>query len=240
MSAEPAIEARELRYRYGGSAAEQAPFELGLPELRIERGRRVACIGPSGSGKTTLLSLIAGIRLPSAGQLRTLGIDWAACSESERRRQRISRIGLVFQTFELLEHLSVRENILLPYHVNPALRLDSEAEASADELAEATGLSPHLRKRPSRLSQGERQRVAICRALVTRPELLLADEPTGNLDPETSIRVLERMLAEVERLGTTLFLVTHDHGLLPSFEQVIDLRSSPAPAAAASPTKLQT
>ncbi|PIE23237.1 MAG: ABC transporter ATP-binding protein [Planctomycetota bacterium] len=223
MSSDLAIDGSGLRYRYPATRQSEEPFELSLPELHVQPGRRVACIGPSGSGKSTLLSLIAGIRLPSEGRLLTLGQDWSQLSDAKRREQRISRVGLVFQTFELLEHLSVRENILLPYHVHPALRLGEESEERMHELAKETGLTPQLRKHPSQLSQGERQRVAICRALVTGPELLLADEPTGNLDPKTSRIVLDLMLQQVTRLGTTLFLVTHDHGLLEDFDECVKL-----------------
>ena len=215
----PAVELEGLAFDYG---REGDGFQLSIDALRIEAGQALACIGPSGSGKSTFLALISGNALTRRGQVRTLGEDWAALSDAQRRRLRISRLGLVFQEFALFDHLSVRENVLLPYFVNPALRLDAEVEARARELAEAAGILAHLTKKPRRLSQGERQRVALCRALVTRPDLILADEPTGNLDPHTSRAVVELMLRERERHGASLVVVTHDHGLLPSFERVLD------------------
>jgi ABC-type lipoprotein export system ATPase subunit len=200
----------------------EGEFRLRIPELQVERGSSTALIGPSGSGKTTLLNLIAGIALPRAGRVVTDGVDLTELSESARRDFRISRIGLVFQEFELLEYLSVLDNILLPYRINPGLRLDGSVRERAAELAKAVGLADKLSRQPARLSQGERQRVAVCRALVSEPVLLLADEPTGNLDPANAERVLELLFELARRGGATLLAVTHDHGVLPRFERVID------------------
>jgi ABC-type lipoprotein export system ATPase subunit len=146
-------------------------------------------------------------------------------SEAERRALRIQRIGLVFQEFELLEYLRVLDNILLPYRIHRALRLDCTSRTRAENLAKQMGVRNQLERYPTRLSQGERQRVAVCRALVTEPDLILADEPTGNLDPANKHRVLESLIECADQRNTTLVLVTHDHDLLNRFDRVIDVDS---------------
>lgn len=215
---EPAAIAEDLAFRYGRDG-----FELRVASFALERGERVALIGPSGSGKSTFLHLLAGILLPDRGRVVVTGKEWSRLRDAERRRARITGLGLVFQEFELLEHLSVRENILLPYFVNPALPLEDTVEARMRALAESAGIGALLARRPGALSHGERQRVAICRGLVTGPELLLADEPTGNLDPETTSSVLRMLLDVVGEGDASLLLVTHDHGLLDRFDRVIDV-----------------
>ncbi len=219
------IRTQGLLYRYQRQAREESPFELRLPDLSIAAGERSVCVGPSGSGKSTFLRLLAGILVPVQGQIVVDGLDWASLSTRERRQGRLERIGLVFQDFALLEHLSVLENILLPYLLSKALPMTREAKQRAKELADSTGIYAHHRKRPSSLSQGERQRVAICRALVTAPRVILADEPTGNLDPASTRRILDLLIAEVDRRGTGLVMVTHDHGLLGDFDRSIDFQN---------------
>jgi len=212
------IRLEDLAFRYPGG-----PFRLDVPELEVAQGERVAVVGPSGSGKTTLLRLIAGILRPSAGAAVTNGVEVSALSDAARRRFRIRNIGLVFQEFELLEYLSVLDNALLPFHLDRTLPAKNEARGRAAELARRVGLGDKLERRPANLSQGERQRVAVCRALVTRPRLVLADEPTGNLDPKTGGRVLDELIAFAEADGATLLVVTHDRGLLDRFERVVDV-----------------
>jgi len=209
------VDALDFRYDDG-------TFRLHVPDLVVAQGSATAFIGPSGSGKTTLLNLVSGIVLPRTGSIEVDGVDVTALSESARRDFRASRIGLVFQEFELLEYLSVLDNVLLPYRVNRALRLDDAARDRATRLAAAVGLADKLTRFPAQLSQGERQRVAVCRALTTEPALLLADEPTGNLDPVNAERVLDLLFDLAGRTGTTIVAVTHDHGLLPRFARVID------------------
>ncbi len=211
------IEIEHLTFAYGRD------FRMHLPELKIARGEKVVLIGPSGSGKTTLLHLAAGILLPEAGRICADGVELTRQTDAARRNFRIRSIGLVFQEFELLEYLSVRENILLPYRVNRALRLTREVRASVDELARAVGIGHVLGRRPDRLSQGERQRVAISRALITRPRMIFADEPTGNLDPRTSRTIVELILQQAEAGGATVLMVTHDHSLLEKFDRVVDV-----------------
>ncbi len=212
------IELRNVGFRYA-----QGGFSLEVPELRVTAGQRAAAIGPSGSGKTTLLNLISGIERPDRGEVSTAGTRVDTLSPAARRAFRITHIGFVFQDFLLLDYLDVRQNILYPYRLHPDLRLDSDARARAEQLATDLGLARLLDRRPERLSQGERQRVAIARALVTAPKLVLADEPTGNLDPQTKQDALQLLFDQCDALGMTLLMVTHDHGLLDRFGQVIDV-----------------
>ncbi len=211
---------RDLRFGYG-----EGDFRLHVPQLSVKDGEALALIGPSGSGKTTLLHLIAGIAVPQSGEVVTGGVEVSRLADRERREFRIRNIGLVFQEFELLEYLNVLDNVLLPYRIHPALRLDSEVRERAGRLADEVGIGMLLDRYVTRLSQGERQRVAICRALVTEPAILLADEPTGNLDPESKERVLDILFACVRRTGATLVAVTHDHDVLPRFDRVVDFKS---------------
>jgi len=206
-----------FRYRDGD-------FSLRVPELQVARGEALAFVGPSGSGKTTLLHLIAGIVAATAGRVVTEGVALSALSEPARRDFRVRSIGLVFQEFELLDYLSVLDNVLLPYRINPALRLDRSVRARARALAERLGIAKLLGRCPAQLSQGERQRAAVCRALVADPPLLLADEPTGNLDPANKIRVLDLLFDVARERGATLVTVTHDRELLPRFDRVLDFK----------------
>jgi len=198
-------------------------FRLAVDRLELERGERVACIGPSGSGKTTLVHLLAGILQPDRGVVRALGQDVASLDDAARRRFRRTSIGLVFQELELVDYLSARDNVLLPRWI--AGRPTAQDRARAAELADALGLTRLFDRKPARLSQGERQRVAIARALVTEPPLVLCDEPTGNLDPETGQRTLDLLLAEAARRSATILFVTHDHSLLERFDRTIDVRA---------------
>lgn len=211
------IEIENLSFAYPGGR-----FTLRVPELRLAAGERLAIVGPSGTGKTTLLNLVAGILRPETGTIRVAGTDLGTLSEDGRRRFRAGQIGFVFQDFSLLDYLSARENILYPYRITPALRLDSEARARADALGAACGLADKLDRRPAALSQGEQQRVAICRALVTQPRLVLSDEATGNLDPENKGLILDLLFEQARAAGAGVLAVTHDHGLLPRFDRVVD------------------
>ena len=213
------IRVSQLHFRYS-----EGDFALRVPELAVEPGGTVAMIGPSGSGKTTLLSLMAGIRLAQAGEIRTAGTELASLDEPARRDFRLRTIGLVFQEFELLEYLSVLDNILLPYRISSALRLDEAVRQRAGELARDVGLGDKLDRYANLLSQGERQRVAVCRALLARPPLILADEPTGNLDPANKDHVLDILFDYTRSNGATLVTVTHDHDLLDRFDRVVDFK----------------
>jgi putative ABC transport system ATP-binding protein len=201
----------------------QSGFSLRVPELSIPSGTRAAAIGPSGSGKTTLLNLVSGIERPQIGEVETAGVRVDQLSASARRSFRITTIGFVFQDFLLLDYLDVLGNILYPYRLHPDLKLNRAAHDRARELAQSLGIAAMLERPPNELSQGERQRVAIARALVTAPKLVLADEPTGNLDPATKHQALDLLFDQCAALSMTLLMVTHDHGLLDRFDQVVDL-----------------
>ncbi len=222
----PAIQVRNLAFAYPGG------FALRVPEFHLGGTERVAIVGPSGSGKTTLLRLIAGIAVPDWGTVELDGTEIAGLSDRERRALRAARIGFVFQGVELLDHLTVRDNILYPVLVSDRLAFDRAVRARAEALAEAAGIGPLLRRRPAALSQGERQRVAICRALIARPRIVLADEPTGNLDPEAKGLILDLLFDRAREEGAALLVVTHDHALLPRFDRVVDFAAFRARGAA--------
>jgi len=199
-------------------------FRLTVPLLNIATGERVAIIGPSGSGKTTLLHLLAGILTPATGTIRVQDQSVSLLGDADRRAWRATRVGLVFQSFELLSYLDVFENILLPYRLNAALQLTPAVMSRVEQLAAETGITHRLRYFPHKLSQGEKQRVAICRAMLPEPPLLLADEPTGNLDPLAKQHVVDLLFRQVERTGATLLMVTHDTDIAGRFPRVIDSR----------------
>lgn len=212
------IRLENIRFRYPNER-----FELRLPSLEIGESESVAVVGPSGCGKTTLLRLIAAILRPAEGSVRILEREVSSLPEAEARAFRIRNIGLVFQEFELLDYLTAAENILLPYRVTDALELNEETRDLLPRLAERTGIQHLLEAYPRQLSQGERQRVAICRALITGPRLLLADEPTGSLDPANQDRIVTLLSESAAAAGAGLLMVTHDHRLLDHFKRTIDL-----------------
>ena len=198
-------------------------FELNVRELHINHDEQLAVIGSSGVGKTTLLYLLAGIYQTQGGQISIDNIVLSEYNEVERRDFRIVSLGLVFQEFELIEYLTVRDNILLPYFINSVLIRNPEIESRAMDLLEATGLSNKKDRYPRQLSQGERQRVAVCRALVTQPKVLFCDEPTGNLDPVNRNQVLKLLFDYSQHQGAPLVMVTHDHQILDQFSRTIDI-----------------
>jgi len=206
----------EFGYRDGG-------FAISLRALTVQRGERVALIGPSGSGKTTLLSLLAGILVPRSGHVRVNQQEVSSLDDRSRREFRLRTTGLVFQEFELLEYLTVLDNILLPYRISGALTLNGTVHQRSATLAQQVGIADKLRRFPSQLSQGERQRIAVCRALLPQPPVILADEPTGNLDPTNRDRVLGIIFDYVREQQATLVLVTHEHELLSRFDRVVNL-----------------
>ena len=211
------IHVESLNYAYP-----EGEFHLSVPLLEIERGEKIAVIGPSGSGKTTLLNLISGILPAGSGVVRIGDTDVGALTDAQRRDLRITKIGFVFQDFELMDYLTVRDNILHPYRITRRLKLNAEVQRRAEELASKMSIDDKLGRYPDELSQGEKQRAAICRALLTQPDLILADEATGNLDPENKIKILNLLFATVSEIGATLLAVTHDHELLPYFDRTID------------------
>ena len=190
-------------------------------DLRIERGQFAAIMGPSGSGKSTLLGLLAGLDNATSGRVLLDGEDITGLSEDRMAAVRGRKIGFVFQSFQLIPTLTAEENVLLPAELAGA---GADAARRARELLDRVGLSDRLDHYPVQLSGGEQQRVALARAFITRPPILLADEPTGNLDGATGQHVLE-LLLELNRVeGATLILVTHDAGLAANADRIITLR----------------
>lgn len=177
--------------------------------LEIRKGESAAIVGRSGSGKTTLLGLLAGLDLPTSGNVRLDGQLISAMSEDERARMRSRRVGFVFQSFQLLPTLSALENVMLPIELAGL----TEAKAKAESLLERVGLGERMQHTPRQLSGGEQQRVAIARAFAIEPKVLFADEPTGNLDTRTGEAITELLMALNREQGTTLVMVTHDQQL---------------------------
>jgi putative ABC transport system ATP-binding protein len=212
------IELRDVQFTYGESR-----FAMQIDRLSVVDGQRVCWVGPSGSGKTTLLHLVAGIFSADSGCVKTCGVELSALGDAARRDFRIASFGLVFQDFALLDYLSVLENILLPYRISRALRLDASVRERARMIATAVGLGDLLGRRPTELSQGERQRVAVCRAIITRPKLLLADEPTANLDPQNAARVLDALEGYATEKKATLVVVSHDRDVVARFGEPTDV-----------------
>ena len=214
------ISIRALEFGYSNS-----DFRLSIPEFTVEKSEKVAVIGPSGSGKTTLLNLIAGIFTPITGAVKVNDIEVSSLNDSQRRDFRITKIGFVFQDFELLDYLNVHDNLLHPYRITSALKLDSDVNARAMALTQAMGIGDKLKRSPDELSQGEKQRTAICRALLPHPKLILADEATGNLDPDNKTLIMDLLFQSVEDHDATLLAVTHDYELLKRFDRVIDFKN---------------
>lgn len=214
------IKVTELMFRYPGSA-----FEVRIPDLTVATGERLALIGPSGCGKTTFLNLLSALIRPQQGRIEVDGTAVHDLTPAQVRAFRASTIGYVFQDFGLLDYLSARDNILHPYRITAGRKVDATVRQRAEDLAATLGVQDRLNSRPAQLSHGERQRVAICRAVLVGPSLILADEPTGNLDPEAKRRIMNVLLQTQETLGATLITVTHDHDLLPSFDRVVDFTS---------------
>lgn len=211
------IDSLEFNYRQG-------EFRLWVPEFVVSRSEKVAVIGPSGSGKTTFLNLIAGIITPVQGTISVDNVQVNELGDGGRRDFRITNLGFVFQDFELLDYLNVFDNILHPYRITGALSLDREVRTRAETLAQEMGIGDKLKRYANDLSHGEKQRAAICRALLPQPKVILADEATGNLDPVNKTRILDLLFRSVEHHGATLLAVTHDHELLKRFDRVIDFR----------------
>ncbi|MCB1824692.1 MAG: ABC transporter ATP-binding protein [Candidatus Competibacteraceae bacterium] len=185
----------------------------------IGKGESVAVIGASGSGKSTLLGLLAGLDVPSQGRVWLAGVDLGGLDEDGRALLRARRVGFVFQSFQLLTGLTALENVMLPLE----LAGQSDARRQALELLERVGLRARARHYPSQLSGGEQQRVAIARAFAGNPDVLFADEPTGNLDQKTGHRIVELLFALNREQGTTLILVTHDPELAAYCDRMLEL-----------------
>ena len=207
---------QHLTFSYGDGT-----FWLRIPELTFESGRSTVIVGPSGSGKTTLLNLIAGILPGAGGEVKVGEFKVHGLDENARRLFRLRNVGQVFQDFQLIDYLNVLDNVLLPCRIHPSVSVTKQLRERGRSLLQSVEMSTFEHRSVTQLSQGERQRVAICRALLLSPRIVLADEPTGNLDPVNAERIVELLLSETERSGATLIMVTHDHSLLKYFDRVI-------------------
>jgi putative ABC transport system ATP-binding protein len=202
-----------------------------FPALILEPGKRAVLIGPSGSGKTTLLHLLAGILEPSQSvEVDSNRLD--KMGDADRRAFRIQRLGLVFQDFQLLEYLNVTDNILLPFRLAHSIgsEIRKSQKSRLEQLAEALKLTHKLKSKVTELSHGEQQRVSLCRSLITEPRVILADEPTGSLDPAMKELAIEQLFEHSGPGKATLVLATHDYSWLDRFDQVIELNSSASSA----------
>ena len=213
------IQIKQLQFGYRVGA-----FRLAVESLDIGAQESVALIGPSGCGKTTLLNLLAGILVPAKGEIDVNGTCISGLNQEDRQDFRALHMGLVFQEFELLEYLTVLDNILLPFRLNPILQLTKVVQERARTLCDKVGLGDKTKRYPAHLSQGERQRVAVCRALVNQPMVIFGDEPTGNLDPVNRDIVIDILFEYSESSKAPLMIVTHDHELLDRFDRTIDIR----------------
>jgi len=214
------IELSQIEFEY-----KQSDFRLQFDSIKADSKKAVALIGPSGCGKTTLMSLISGILAPQSGEIVINNAEINNLPDKQRRLFRIQNVGFVFQDFALLEYLNLYENILHPYRINSALTLDASVKKRANDLAEKVGISRRLKNYPGQTSVGEQQRAAIARALLNEPAVILADEPTGNLDPKNKKAILEILLQYVREHEATLLVATHDYELLEYFDETIDFKT---------------
>jgi putative ABC transport system ATP-binding protein len=198
-------------------------FDISISSLMIKQGEKIAIIGPSGTGKTTLLNLLSGIFQPQSGEIQIGNIKLTDYSSEDLQDFRIVRIGLVFQEFELLDYLTVLDNILLPYRITSVLEITDDVISRAKRLAGDVGLVDKVDRKPDHLSQGERQRVAVCRALITEPSVIMGDEPTGNLDPKNRDQIMDILFKYSDKNKVPLVIVTHDHELIQRFDRVVDI-----------------
>lgn len=213
------IQLENIQFQYPHS-----DFILKIDQMSFAKGSKTAVIGPSGFGKTTMLNMIAGILIPDNGLVRIGNTIINEASDTERRNYRIRNIGFVFQDFRLIPYLTVLDNILLPFKINSYLKPKSDSISKAKVLAADLKIDQLVKKYPAELSHGERQRVAIARALINNPKIILADEPTGNLDPANKVHIKDLLFEAIEKFDATLITVTHDHEMLKGYDKVIDFK----------------
>lgn len=213
------IQLENIQFQYPHS-----DFILKIDEMSFDKGSKTAVIGPSGFGKTTMLNMIAGILLPDNGLIRIGNTIINEASDTERRNYRIRNIGFVFQDFRLIPYLTVLDNILLPFKINTYLKPEPNSINKAKAIAADLKIDQLVKKYPAQLSHGERQRVAIARALINNPQIILADEPTGNLDPSNKEHIKNLLFEAIEKFDATLITVTHDHEMLKGYDKVIDFK----------------
>jgi len=216
------LNASILNARHLSKVVPSAEGELSILadlSLQLNKGDSLAIVGTSGSGKSTLLGLLAGLDLPSSGDVHLAGHALAELDEDQRARVRAEHVGFVFQSFQLLDSLNALENVMLPLELEGR----RDAQARATELLERVGLGARLHHHPRQLSGGEQQRVALARAFAAEPDVLFADEPTGNLDSHTGAHITELLFELNRERGTTLVLVTHDERLAQRCHRVLRL-----------------
>lgn len=216
------LQISDLHFQYPAS-----DFKIEVSDIKITQGSKIAISGKSGSGKTTLIHLISGILKPQSGEILFFDESITDMNDNDIRKHRISNIGFIFQEFELLDYLNVMDNLVLPYKINKSLSLDEEIKDKAKEIANRIGIGNKLDQHPKQLSGGERQRLAIARALITSPPLIIADEPTGNLDDKTSNIVMDEITDQVSYTNSTLIMISHNNELISSFDEIIDIQESP-------------
>ena len=214
----PLVQAQDLAFSYPKSS-----FHLRVPSFRMDAGETLALTGTSGTGKTTLAQLVSGILVPQEGAVSFSGETVSKLSDAARRAFRTQNIGFLFQDGGLIDYLPALENILLPYHITPALTLTDEVSERAQSLAAALDISHRLRAKPGELSGGERQRVAMARALVTQPALIIADEPTSGLDAKTAGKALDLLLETAATHSAALLTITHDPAAAARHGRALDL-----------------
>ncbi len=226
----PVLECRNVIRRFSEGVAELEV--LSGVDFEVNAGERVAIVGASGSGKTTLLQILGGLDEPTSGEIRVGGQSMVNLGEAERGRLRNKYLGFVYQFHHLLPEFSAEENVAMPLMIRGQRRSDAIDEARL--LLDRVGLGERLEHKPGELSGGERQRAAVARALITRPKLVLADEPTGNLDAGNGGQVLNLMLELNEELNTSLVVVTHDATIAGRMDRIVTLvdgrLSNPSPA----------
>lgn len=214
MSATTGLHVSDLRFAYSAEG-----FRVHVPQLELASGEALALAGPSGAGKSTLLRLLTGLLTPTAGRVSLGAAQMETMTHEARRAFRLQHIGLVFQDFALLDYLTVTENILLPHQFRGTA--NAAVRTKMLDLTQRLHIDRYLEKRVSHLSQGERQRVAVARALVHEPQFVFADEPTASLDPARGRIVVDMLLEDTRRRGACLVIVTHDPNLLPLFDQTV-------------------
>lgn len=222
MSAMPALKLYRLLKQFRGPDGEVVRV-LDVPELTLEPAGELAIAGPSGTGKTTLLNIIAGLLLPTAGEVHVLGERVDRLNEPRRDRFRARHVGYVFQSSNLLMGFSALENVLLAMQFAGTIP-SREREVRARALLKNVGLDTRLQYRPGQLSSGQQQRVAVVRALANRPALVLADEPTAHVDHATGVQVVQLLRSICAEQGAALLLASHDREVLASFERVVELQ----------------
>ena len=216
---EPLVELRSISKSY--REGDRQHLVLDRVDLTISTGELVVLLGKSGSGKSTILNLVSGIDLPDSGEVRVAGIDLVQLSERDRTLFRRNHIGFIFQFFNLLPTLTVRENLLLPLELKT--EITREHLTQCEDLLDAVGLADRAASFPDRLSGGERQRVAVARALIHEPDLLLADEPTGNLDVDTGVEVIELLDRLTRQAGKTLVMATHSREVVGVADRILTI-----------------